>query len=971
MCIRLLFIFLSYTIVYGGVTGKINGTIKNQETGEYLAGVNIVVNGTVLGAATNERGEYYILNVPSGTYTLTASMIGYAVYEVTGVKVSMDITETINMALSQEVIGGEAVTVTAEKPLIKKDEFASRHLVSSEEIQEQPVDNFISIAKNQAGVVGSHFRGGRTGEVLILVDGVPIRDPAGAYSGSLGGFTGDIPEAAIQEMEVTLGGFSAEYGNVQSGVINLAAKEGGDSFHGSYRIRTTDFGSGMNKLLMGDRSKWLGAFSESYDPDSNLVDSVIWQNHYQHKSEQVSQFDISGPLPLNGNFFLSGEITDVAQGLFINQQAQKNAFQGKVTFRINPKIKFAVGGLLSRRNWDNFYYPASKYGPGDKYPYNEFQEIRDSSLVKYIYVENPSDYEQGLFSPDTSTYMTVTVDSIGVADTTIGYDYFGVRTYYVAGMQEYLWNHKSNHDSYYGIWTHALSPKTFYEIRYQISNSNYERGTTDIEDRDNDNDLAEYLEWDTEVEGPFPEYRDREDNYWWIRGDDRGLRDQNTTSHLLKLDINSQVTFNHLIKAGIDFQQHTTNVENITWGAVDTTDGAVSLGRLRKDIWEQNALDLGIYAQDKIEFQGITALVGMRYDFFDPTGRKEDIYYPGNYEEPFSEMDENNIPIFLDPQSPRAHSQISPRVGLSFPLTDNDIMYFTYGHYFQRPDAYYLYRNNQFQSLTKVGNYIGNPGLLPEKTVSYEAGVEHLIRNDIKLSLTGFSKDVTNLINWQKYVGRTIQNIEMNVFTNADYSNIKGLELSLEKRFNGIFGFSMNYSYSIAKGRSSDQWGGSGSFTSAKRLSILDYDQTHTFNSIVSLMTPISSIFGIEVLGMKPLSDWKINFITKYGSGLPYTSYGSTIVNNMRRPATINTDVRVIREIKIGPISLFVTMDIFNLMDKRNVDYIGSSLLYEQTDDPTLVRSDELTGEGEKIYYQNPQIYSDPRQFRLGVSVAF
>jgi outer membrane receptor protein involved in Fe transport len=592
--------------------------------------------------------------------------------------------------------------------------------------------------------------------------------------------------------------------------------------------------------------------------------------------------------------------------------------------------------------------------------------------VKYIYVDNPKEFDQGKYSADTSFYTTISYDSLGVpVDTSTHYDYYGIRTYYVAGMQEYLWNHTSNQQSLYGVWTHTLNPGTFYELRVQSSSSSYDRGTVDVEDRDGDGDMDEYLEWDTNVEGPYPKYRDRENNYWWIRGDDRGLRNQNSISQIMKLDITSQITFNHLVKAGIDLQQHNTSVENITWGSVDTTGGTVSLGRLRKDIWEEDALDFGAYVQDKIEFEGITALVGLRYDFFDPTGRDGDIKYPGNYEEPFTEMDENNIPIFLDPQSPKTHSQLSPRIGLSFPLTENDIMYFTYGHYFQRPDAYYLYRNNQFQSLTKVGNYIGNPGLLPEKTVSYEAGVEHLFRKQIKMGVTGFYKDVTNLINWHKYVGRTIQNIEMNVFTNADYSNVKGLELSLEKRFNNLFGFSMNYSYSIAKGRSSDQWGGSGSFSSAKRLSILDYDQTRTFNSTVSLMTPKTSIFGLKVLGMMPLSDWKINFITKYGSGLPYTSYGSTLVNNMRKPSTLNTDVRVSRAIKMGPLSATITMDVFNLMDERNVDYIGNSILYDQNGDPTLVRSDELTESDNKIYYQNPQAYSDPRQYRVGVSIAF
>ncbi|HCK98619.1 MAG TPA: TonB-dependent receptor, partial [Candidatus Marinimicrobia bacterium] len=190
-----------------GITGKVEGVVSDIQTGAPLVGVNVILQGTSLGAASDQSGYYVILNVPAGRYSVKAIMIGYREVTVNDVRVSIDLTTKLNFQLGTETLkASESVVVVAERPLLRRDEFTSRTTVSAEDIDLQPIDNFQDIARNQAGVVGSHFRGGRSGEVLVLIDGIPVRDPAGEYSGQLGGFTSDIPESGIQEMEVTLGG---------------------------------------------------------------------------------------------------------------------------------------------------------------------------------------------------------------------------------------------------------------------------------------------------------------------------------------------------------------------------------------------------------------------------------------------------------------------------------------------------------------------------------------------------------------------------------------------------------------------------------------------------------------------------------------------------------------------------------------------------------------------------------------------
>ncbi|MFH1214309.1 MAG: TonB-dependent receptor, partial [Candidatus Neomarinimicrobiota bacterium] len=326
---------------FAGTSGKITGRVSEAANGKPLAGVNVIIEGTTMGAATDLDGYFIILNIPVGTYRAKATMIGYTSMIVENIVVSIDLTTNINFALTSTVLeAGESVVVTAQRPLMRKDEFTSRHTVTAEEMTVQPVDNFQQIARNQAGTVGSHFRGGRIGEVLVVIDGLPVKDPAGEYSGNMGGFTADVPEAAIQEMEVTLGGFSAEYGNVQSGVLNLALKEGGRKFSGKARVMSTNFGSDLNDLLMGERSKWLGVT-------------------YLHKLENNYQFSLNGPLlPNIANFSASAEITDRTQGNFINENSFNQSYQGKLTIKPTSKTKLAFGALYSKRDWDEFYLPA-------------------------------------------------------------------------------------------------------------------------------------------------------------------------------------------------------------------------------------------------------------------------------------------------------------------------------------------------------------------------------------------------------------------------------------------------------------------------------------------------------------------------------------------------------------------------------------------------------------------------------------
>ncbi|HPI75074.1 MAG TPA: carboxypeptidase-like regulatory domain-containing protein, partial [bacterium] len=163
-------------VLWAGTTGKIAGRVIDQNSRAGLPGVNILLEGTTLGAATDINGEYAILNIPPGMYNVVAKMIGYQSLRQTGVKVTIDLTTPLNFQLSSTVLDiNETVTVVAERPLVRKDVTSSHAVVATEDIKQLPVENFNQVLTLQAGVVqGSggelHIRGGRSGEVRYMVD---------------------------------------------------------------------------------------------------------------------------------------------------------------------------------------------------------------------------------------------------------------------------------------------------------------------------------------------------------------------------------------------------------------------------------------------------------------------------------------------------------------------------------------------------------------------------------------------------------------------------------------------------------------------------------------------------------------------------------------------------------------------------------------------------------------------------------
>lgn len=229
-------------LIFAQTSGKVSGVVTD-ENGAPLAGANVLLVGTTQGTATDAEGQYYLLDVPVGVYSVRSQYIGYKAYQVDNVHVSADLTTWLDFKLEVAALAGEEVVVTAEKPIINLTSTNTNRIIDSEVIENLPLRNVQSLVNLQTGVVDGHVRGSRTGDNAYYVDGVLVRNN---WSG--GNLTAGISKSGTQEVSVQTGGFSAEYGSANGGVVNITSKSGSDKWTGSFEY-VTDVGaeSGKNK----------------------------------------------------------------------------------------------------------------------------------------------------------------------------------------------------------------------------------------------------------------------------------------------------------------------------------------------------------------------------------------------------------------------------------------------------------------------------------------------------------------------------------------------------------------------------------------------------------------------------------------------------------------------------------------------------------------------------------------------------
>lgn len=388
--ISLIFIGLSFFafILHAGTQGKLFGTIVDKNNGDLLVGANVYLEGTSLGAASDEEGKYIIINITPGTYNIIVEYIGYLTQKFNDVKITSNLSTILDIQLSQGALeSDEVITIVAQRPLIRPDITSKLAIVDGDEIVSMPVENFNDVVASQAGITTDaegnlHFRGGRTNEVSFLIDGQPVENPIDKS------FSGMINNFAISELQVLSGTFNAEYGRAMSGIINIVTNEGTERI--AAKVEYT------SPMLNSSRYRKVNALVQDSNPYYDKINELrlyytkpdgldIVEPAYPYEGN-FSGF-LSGPIPGKiGSFFISGEYNNENSWLPFGYSFDRSIF-GKLSFPVSAnKLTFSI--QLSDEN-SQPYSHRYKYMPDN---YGHWENTSRRYALKYNHVISSNSY---------------------------------------------------------------------------------------------------------------------------------------------------------------------------------------------------------------------------------------------------------------------------------------------------------------------------------------------------------------------------------------------------------------------------------------------------------------------------------------------------------------------------------------------------------------------------------------------------
>jgi outer membrane receptor protein involved in Fe transport len=313
-------------------------------------------------------------------------------------------------------------------------------------------------------------------------------------------------------------------------------------------------------------------------------------------------------------------------------------------------------------------------------------------------------------------------------------------------------------------------------------------------------------------------------------------------------------------------------------------------------------------------------------------------------------------------------TQLSPRLGVSFPISDEGAIHFSYGHFFQVPTFENLYQNNAYNidQTSTLTSQLGNPELKAQKTVKYELGLQQVLFPNISADISVYYSDIRNLLGME--ILQTYEGYSFARFINRDYGNVKGLVFSLEKRYADYFSAKVDYTYQVAQGNASDptqEFNNNQSnppLETTKKLVPLNWDQTSTLN--------ISLTVGV-------LTDWTVGLIWNYGSGSPYTedsryTQNLRLENNGRKPSIMNLDLKATKTFNVFDLDINTYLIVYNLFDIKNEINVSTTSGRAGID----LTAEEYTGTIYGLntideYLLNPGDYSSPREIRFGLGFGF
>ena len=1025
-------------LCYADDFGKVRGIVTSEEDGLPLVGVNISILNTNLGTITDGNGNYTILQVPSGNYSIKYDYIGRATKIIEDINIGASLSTNLDASLKESVIEGEEVIVSGKRKIIQDDITSSTIYMGADEMSKLPVADIrdammlqpgvffdpipvlSSGGRGHAGESGSGearytIRGGDQEEILWMIDGsrtqsltINARDAGGSFM--------NMNSLAIKEVQILSGGFSAEYGNAQSGVVNVIMKDGQQQFNSSFQLTYSppgqrhfgnyvydmntqkEFKDHMVGLFYDDSlniyypdtaylyldSTTLNYIDTKYDPGySGSIDSIYygepyldpyWMSDYRQSQifdyRQTPDYDailtFGGPLPIGDK---------------------------KWTYQISGQIKqeaYALPQPRDSRNWENINLALS-------------MPINEKFKMKLF----------GMYSQETHGF-------VGNSDWLMAAKYY-------RGYGSIMQN---NARMLSLSITHSLNEKLFYNAKIShysfLFNQMPNRYTnTTSPGEDYVLTLWGYMRYPEFPDEPF-------DKYFTIH--DVKERSGDIT---VSTDFTWQPRYEINLKYGFEYNYNQIHsIRDYRFTALSLNENEYQDRNLHEKI---NPIQFGSYLQSKLEFETMILNLGIRYDHFNPNFEWFDRFDTYNlsinadYDETLDpdgdQIDSNgNIKygfgnVLLQPRSMLPSSNtISPRIGVSFPITEKTVLHYNYGHFYQMPPVsrmrYFKYfrptqlleqiieenriaalENRDPRHIPSVGSnherviFLNIDPLPPQKTIMVEIGLKHNFNDKAYINIIAYHRDiysqsenVIGLFDKSYYGHDPFTGMQSNAITDTplhgDYGDSRGLELEFRTLSQTGLNIDLNYSFSkVMQGRASPH---KVIFDSTGTPSFQWYDEYSGFAYKSLLIERQFSRPHILKLGLNyttsdkfplMLNDISTSLMYRYVSGQTYTyldiNDSPTTYDNHRYPGLHFTDLKVSKSINLGNVgkaNLFILVS--NLFNKKNIKSMGDSSY-----NPNVVQNFVETGEPTLRdiggYDMSWSIWYAPRKIEFGILYDF
>ena len=914
-------------------TGTLRGTLVDEESGENLIGAYVRLVGTYGAAISEIDGSFKIENIKPGTYSVNISFMGYQQKVYNDIDIVAGMAKVLNVKMTSRTNTFETVKIVGKKKIVDLDDAKSTITLNKKDIADMNVRDVQEVVAIQAGVSkspdGIQIRGARVYETSFNIDNISAQDPLAGT-----GFGVQVASGSIGELELITGGAGAEHDGGTAGVISTTIKEGSDQFEIAGSWQRDNFGGNpsfgwktdIGELSFGGKIK----IKKRKFYYFNNVTLNITDDYFGATAKQLHSSLLSND-----------------DSMWAPRQTNQFTHTFKLSHELNQKTKITVT---------------------NQHSLSINQNTRTLQIVGFDAILAPGfQFDRSLNLDNATTYthhsnLTAINVKRTINDKLIGNLSLG---------------------------------RLFTNLRADANGRPFRSGTVDqVYDEEsivtdpvqifNPNGFVQFV-----LPGPGLINNGGISSTWH----DHYAREFTikTSFKYYPNDKTHQMNFGWEQKLNryqwIDVTRPWVGAPIQINDSVSTP--SISIGS-SNDIWSVKPNNGGIFFSDKINYKGIIANLGLRFNYWAPGKFADDAVNNPNAPV-IDQIREDYIDNTVKFLGMRYKARLLPKINVSFPVTSNNVLYFNYSHSMRLPHPRFVYAglDPEFQDRSFL-SFLGNPDLNPEVNVSYEVGYKSQIGKNLGLTLAAYNNNRFDYIVSRRVIvqDQTGRPVSKTMYINQDYAKVQGAEVNVIWRATSYLRTFSNVAYQLAKGKSN-----------SARESSLQIEQ----NGEVPLSTeqylawdrPWNINLGIVLAPDTTLRFYKnwmkgmqVYFSSSFQSGFRYTpqvlegendlgrpQYRSDLTQYLEERATpwINSDIKLTKTFASNKgKGITLSVEARNLFNNKNAQIINSvtGRAWEPGDDlPNDQRDDRYLGPEENgTPPNNPARYQAPRQLLFGLS---